>query len=51
MSADLHALEKEELGQKTDHRTLVKAKTEEILVLAKTIEEKGIRVESLVVRG
>ena len=49
MSADLHTLEKEELDQKTDHRTLVKAKTEEILVLAKTIEEKGIRVESLVV--
>ena len=28
MSADLHALEKEELDQKANHRTLVQAKTE-----------------------
>ena len=48
-SVDLQTLEKEELEQKTNHRTLVKAKTGEISVLAETIEEKGIRVETLVV--
>ena len=48
-SVYLQTLEKEELDQKTNHRTLVKAKTGEISVLAKTVEEKGIRVETLVV--
>lgn len=48
-SVDLQTLEKEELDQKTNHRSLVKAKTGEISVLAETIEEKGIRVETLVV--
>ena len=48
-NVDLQTLEKEELEQKTNHRTLVKAKTGEISVLAETIEEKGIRVETLVV--
>ena len=48
-SVDLQTLEKEELDRKTNHWTLVKAKTGEISVLAKTIEEKMVRVETLAV--
>ena len=48
-SVDFQTLEKEELDRKTNHWTLVKAKTGEISVLAKTIEEKMVRVETLAV--
>ena len=40
-SVDLQTLEKEELDQKTNHRTLVKAKTGEISVLAETHRGEG----------
>ena len=42
-SVDLQTLEKEELDQKSSHRTLAKAKTGGISVLAETIEEKKMR--------
>ena len=48
-SVDLQTLEREELDRKTNHWALVKAKTGEISVLAKTIEEKMVRVETLAV--
>ena len=48
-SVDLQTLEKEELDLKTNHWTFLKAKTKEISVLAKTIEEKMVRVETLAV--
>merc|ERR1712136_154153 len=49
MSADLSALEKEELGRKNSHQGLMKAKTQEISVLTKTIEEKTVRVGTMAV--
>ena len=39
-SADLTALEKKGLDQKTNHQGFTKAKTKEIIVLIKAIEEK-----------
>ena len=49
MSADSSALEDEELGRKNNHQGLMKAKTQEISVLTKTIEEKTVRVGTLAV--
>merc|ERR1712012_90889 len=49
MSADLSALEEEELGGKNNHQGLMKAKTQEISVLTKTIEQKTARVGTLAV--
>ena len=39
-SADLTALEKEELDRKTNHQDLTKAKTEDICVVSKSVQEK-----------
>ena len=47
VSADLSALEEEELGRKNNHQGLMKAKTQEICVLTKTIEEKTMRQGTL----
>ena len=41
MAADSKATEKEEVDWKTNHQSLMKAKTEEISALSKTIEEKN----------
>ena len=49
MSAGLLALEEEELGRKNNHQGLMKAKTREISVLTKTIEEKTVRLGTLAV--
>ena len=49
MSADSSALEEEELGRKDNHQGLMKAKSQEISVLTKTIEEKTVRVGTLAV--
>ena len=49
MSANLSALEEEELDRKTNHQGLMKAKTEEISVLTKAIEEKTVRQGTLAV--
>ena len=49
MSADSSALEDEELGRKNKHQGLMKAKSQEISVLTKTIKEKTVRVGTLAV--
>ena len=50
MNADLYVFEKEEeLDRKTDHRAFMKARTEEISVWTKTIEEQSVRVGTLAV--
>ena len=40
MSADVYALEEEDLDGKTNHQDLTKAQTEEICVLSKAVQEK-----------